>query len=52
MHDAGEAFVIWPPEPVTVSDVEHDPQKLLDLYAQGYETAARAWPALMRYLEA
>lgn len=52
MHDAGEAFVIWPPEPVTVSDVEHDPQKLLDLYAQGYKTAALCWPALIRYLEA
>lgn len=51
LHDAGEAFVIAPPEPVTVSNIEHDPDKLLALYEQGVEEATRAWPALERYLE-
>lgn len=51
LHDEGAAFVISPPEPVTVSNIEHDPDKLFALYEQGVETAEKAWPALMRYLK-
>lgn len=50
MHTDGEAFVIWPPEPVAVSNIEHDRAKLFALYEQGVETALRAWPQLERYL--
>ncbi len=52
MHADGGVFVIWPPEPVGVSNIEHDRDKLLALYEQGVETAVRAWPALERYLGA
>lgn len=52
MHNAGEAFVIRPQKPVTLASMEHDPEKLLDLYAQGYEQAARRWGDLLAYLEA
>ena len=51
MHEAGEAFVIRPPEPVTVSSMERDPEKLFALYEQGYAVAARTWPDLCAYLE-
>lgn len=50
MHAEGAAFVISPPEPVAVANIEHDPNKLLALYEQGVEAATRAWPALERYL--
>ena len=51
LHEAGEAFVIMPPEPVTVSNLEKDPEKLLALYEQGYRTATETWPALSAYLD-
>ncbi|OUO87772.1 patatin family protein [Gordonibacter sp. An230] len=51
MHEAGEAFVIRPPEPVTVSSMERDSEKLFALYEQGYAEAARTWSALCSYLE-
>ena len=51
LHEAGEAFVIMPPEPVTVSNLEKDPEKLLALYEQGYRTAIETWPALSVYLD-
>ena len=47
---AGRIFVIRPPEPVTVSSMEHDADKLLALYEQGLATAAQAWPKLQEYL--
>lgn len=50
MHDEGSVFLIRPPEPVTIGSMEKDPDKLFALYEQGYETAARAWPALRAYL--
>lgn len=49
--DDGELFLIRPPEPVTIGSMEHDASKLMALYEQGCETAARAWPALQAYLE-
>lgn len=51
LHDAGKVFMIRPPEPVTISNMEHDPEKLFALYEQGYAEAARQWPALQAYLE-
>ena len=42
LHDAGRAFVIRPPKPVTVASMEKDPEKLFALYEQGYAEAARA----------
>lgn len=48
----GKLFLIYPPEPVTISRMEKDPEKLFDLYKQGYAEAARRWPALQAYLEA
>lgn len=51
MHDAGEIFLVRPPEPVAVSSMEKDSGKLMALYEQGYETAARAWNELECYLE-
>ncbi len=51
MHDTGKTFMIRPPEPVTISNMEHDPAKLFALYEQGYAEAARQWPALQEYLE-
>ena len=47
---AGRIFVIRPPEPVTVSSMEHDAEKLLALYEQGLAAAATAWPKLQEYL--
>ena len=47
---AGRIFVIRPPEPVTVSSMEHDADKLLALYEQGLAAAAQAWPKLQEYL--
>lgn len=51
LHDAGDIFLIRPPEPVAVTSMEKNPEKLFALYEQGYQTAANAWPALERYLE-
>lgn len=50
MAQAGDLFLIRPQRPVTISSMEHDPDKLLDLYAQGYEEAARTWNGLQEYL--
>ena len=47
---AGRIFVIRPEKPVEVSSMEHDRDKLLDLYEQGLAAAAKAWPALSGYL--
>lgn len=50
MHEAGEIFLIQPARPVEVSSMEQNQAKLLDLYEQGVEAAARAWDSLERYL--
>lgn len=49
-HENGDLFVIRPPEPVTVSAMENDPDKLFALYEQGYREAALNWENLQRYL--
>lgn len=52
LSDQGEIFLIRPPEPVTISNMEKDPDKLFALYEQGLRTAAEQWDALQRYLAA
>lgn len=51
LHDEGCIFLIRPPEPVTISNMEKDPAKLMALYEQGYAEAMALWPALQTYLE-
>ncbi|ACU94594.1 predicted esterase of the alpha-beta hydrolase superfamily [Cryptobacterium curtum DSM 15641] len=51
MHEAGRVFVIQPPQPVTVNSMENNPDKLFDLYQQGYRQALLQWEDLQRYLE-
>lgn len=51
LQDEGKLFLIQPPEPVTIGNMEKDPDKLLALYEQGYGEAAKRWPALQAYLE-
>ena len=50
LHEAGEIFLIRPQKPVEVGHLEHDQDKLLDLYSQGYEQAMVTWDALQEYL--
>ncbi|MDR3037578.1 MAG: patatin family protein [Coriobacteriales bacterium] len=50
LHEAGEIFVIRPPEPVAIASMEHDPEKLYNLWEQGYGEARRRFSALQRYL--
>jgi len=51
LEQSGEIFVIRPPEPVTLSSMEHDAQKLFALHAQGYDQARDSFSALQKYLE-
>lgn len=51
MAQAGEVFLIRPEKPVEISNIEHDPAKLFDLYEQGLEVAAKRWEDLQKYLE-
>jgi len=50
LHAEKKVFVIWPPKPVGVVAMEKNVDKLLDLYADGYEEAGRCWAALQDYL--
>ncbi len=52
LHERGDVFVIRPPEPVSISNMEKDPGKLMDLYEQGCCEAVRCWDGLQAYLEA
>ena len=40
LHDEGKIFMIQPSEPVTVSSMERDADKLFALYEQGLRVAA------------
>ncbi len=50
MHDADEIFLIRPPKPIEIKSIEHNREKLMDLYQQGYEEALKTWDDLQRYL--
>lgn len=52
MEAAGDIFVLRPQFPVDVSHTEHDPLKLIDLYAHGYEQAMLNYDNLIAYIEA
>lgn len=52
LHEAGSIFLIRPQEPVTISSMEKDAEKLLDLYEKGYREAARNHQAILDYLDA
>lgn len=52
LHEAGCIYVLRPQEPVTISNMEKDPEKLLDLYEKGYREAVRNYEAVLDYLEA
>ncbi|MEF9842027.1 MAG: patatin family protein [Raoultibacter sp.] len=51
MENSGMIFVVRPPAPLTISNMERDPEKLFALYEEGYTEAAKSWPALQAYLE-
>ncbi len=50
LHEAGKVFLIRPQKPVTISNLEHNPAALFDLYEQGYQVAAQTWDNLQAYL--
>ncbi|MFC0522218.1 patatin family protein [Pontibacillus salicampi] len=50
MEQRGEAYIIRPTEPLHVSRVERNKEKLHALYEQGYEDAARHKEALEEFL--
>ena len=52
MHDAGEAFVIWPDAPIAIGLMEKDPDCLLSAWSQGYAQAVRLWDALEKWVGA
>lgn len=47
----GEVFVIRPPEALSIGHVEHDPEKLRQVYEIGRRTAEQALPALLEFLQ-
>lgn len=51
LQNAGEIFLIRPPEPVTVTSLEHDPKKLYDLWLVGYRQTQKNLKALTSYLD-
>lgn len=48
--DEGNIFLIRPQKAVEIDHMERDPEKLLNLYEQGYEQAMETWSALQEYL--
>lgn len=50
LEDEGEIFVIAPHEPITVTRMEKDTNKLYELYVRGRRDATQALPALRAYL--
>ena len=50
MHDAGEAYAIWPEQPIEVGMMEKNPDKLLAAWMQGYEQLSRQWAGLEHYM--
>ncbi len=50
LEKEGRAFLIRPEKPVTVTRAEKNPEKLADLYAEGYRIAEDNWDAMMKWL--
>ncbi len=51
MQEAGDIFVIRPPEPADIGQMESNPEKVIALYEVGYAEAAKNWEGVQRYLE-
>lgn len=51
LHEEGEIYAIYPPEPPQVSHMESDREKVFDLCMQGYREGQRLWPEIKEYLE-
>lgn len=49
-ENEGRALVVAPQKPVEVGHVEHDPAKLLNLYIQGRQEAARLLPKIREFI--
>lgn len=47
---AGRAFIIAPPEKLPIGHVEHDPDKLLEIYRTGRKTALLKLEELMKFM--
>lgn len=47
---AGRAFVIAPPEKLPIGHVEHDPDKLLEIYRRGRKTALLQLDSLLNFM--
>lgn len=50
LEEEGKAFVLYPQDPVAVSKLEGDTDKLYELYMQGYNDTIAAMPGLIEYL--
>ena len=50
LSKTGQAFVLQPKQPLTISAMRADEQSLRELYIQGYEEAKEAFPQLMEVL--
>lgn len=50
LSKTGQAFVLQPKQPLTISAMRADEQSLHELYIQGYEEAKEAFPQLMEFL--
>lgn len=50
LNKTGQAFVLQPKQPLTISAMRADEQSLRELYIQGYEEAKEAFPQLMEFL--
>ena len=50
LSKTGQAFVLQPKQPLTISAMRADEQSLRELYIQGYEEAKDAFPQLMEFL--
>lgn len=50
LEKEGKAFIIRPSQPVTISRVEKNLEKLQALYEEGYQDAKNQYDAMMKYL--
>ena len=50
LSKTGQASVLQPKQPLTISAMRADEQSLRELYIQGYEEAKEAFPQLMEFL--
>ncbi len=51
LEASGDAFVIRPSKPLTISRIEKDPDKLWEAYNQGLDDGKEALPGLLEFLK-